>query len=78
MPAQVVLDFGCKPAQVEITVSARNNKSGVAVPVLNRNFLHEAIREKSGKDADPRWVTCKEFARECINVVIRNCHEVLL
>ena len=39
---------------------------------------HDAIREKSGKDADPRLVTCKELTRECINVVIRNCHVALL
>jgi len=32
---------------------ARINKT---VPVLSRNFLHDAVREKSGKDADPRRV----------------------
>jgi hypothetical protein len=53
--------------------SARNNKSGLAVLVLSRNVLHDAIREKSGKDADPRRVSCKELTGECINVVIRNC-----
>jgi hypothetical protein len=76
--AQVVLDYGSKPAQVEITISARNNKSGLAVPVLGRNFLHDASREKSGKNADARRVPCEELTREHINVVIRNCHVVLL
>ena len=41
-------------------VRARNHKSGLAVPVLCRNLLHDAIRERSRKDADPRRVTCKE------------------
>ena len=68
---QVVFDFGCKPAQVEITIRARNNESGLAMSVLSRNLLHGAIREKSGQDAYPRRVACKELTRECINVVIR-------
>jgi hypothetical protein len=76
VPAKVVLDLGGKPAQVKITIGARNNKSGVAVPVLYRNFLHEAIGGKSGKDADPRGVPCKKLAPEYINVVVRNCHVV--
>jgi hypothetical protein len=48
------------------------------VPVLHGNFLHDAIREKGGKDADPRRVTGKELTREYIDVVIRNFHVVVL
>jgi hypothetical protein len=42
--AQIVFDFGRKPAQIEIAVGARDNKGGLAVFVLGRNLLHGVIR----------------------------------
>ena len=76
MPAQIVLDCGSKPAQIEIAIGARNNEGGLAVPVLSRNVLHEAVREKSGKDANARRITCKKLVREYVNVVIGNRYVV--
>jgi hypothetical protein len=77
MAAQVILDLRCEPAQIEIAIGTRNNKSGLAVPVLSRDFLHDVISGKSGKDADSRRIAAKELICECINVVIRNCHGVV-
>jgi hypothetical protein len=77
VPAQVVLDGRCKPAQVEVTIRPWNNKSGLTVPVLSGNFLQKVIREKCGEDADSRRVPSKELTRKGIDVVVRNSHIAL-
>src|SRR5437660_5830176 len=74
MSAEIVFHFRCEPAHVEITISARNDKGGLAVPVLRGNLLHGAVREKGGKHAYTRRIACEELSRECIHVIVRNWH----
>ena len=74
MSAQIIFDFRCEPAQIEITIRTRHDKSGFRVSVLGRNLLHGLVWEKSRKDAYASGVTSKEFCCERIHVVVRNRH----
>src|SRR5438094_6783365 len=74
MAAEVIFHYRCEPAQVEIAISAGHHKSCFAVPVLRCDFLHDIIRRKCGNDAYTRGIACEQFAREGIDLVIRNGH----
>src|SRR5207244_12195764 len=74
MSAEIVFHCRWEPAQVEITISARNDKGGLAVPVLRGNLLHGAVREKGRKHAYTRRIACEELSSECIHVIVRNWH----
>jgi len=72
MAAQVIFHHWCEPTQVEIAISAGNYKSGFAVTVLRCDFLHDGIGGKCGKEAYTGGIACEQFAREGIDVVVRN------
>ena len=72
--AEIDFYFRRKPAQVETAITARNDKGSSAVSVLTRNPLHAAVREKRRKHAHTGRIACKQLARECIHVIVRNWH----
>ena len=72
MAAQVIFHYRCEPTQVEIAISAGNHKSCFAVTVLRCDFLHDIIDGECGKEAYTGGIACEQFAREGIDVVIRN------
>src|SRR6266705_7065275 len=74
MAAQVIFHYRCETTQVEIAISAGNHKSCFAVTVLRCDFLHDIIDGKCGKEAYTGGIACEQFAREGIDVVIRNGH----
>src|SRR5215471_6003140 len=74
MTAQVIFHYRCEPTQVEIAISAGNHKSCFTVTVLRCDFLHDIIDGKCGKEAHTSGIACEQFAREGIDVVIRNGH----
>ena len=74
MAAQVIFHYRSEPTQVEIAISASNYKSCFAVTVLRCDFLHDSMGGKRGKEAYTGGITCEQFAREGIDVVIRNGH----
>jgi len=72
MAAQVIFHYRSEPTQVEIAISADNYKSCFAVTVLGCDLLHDITDGKCGKEAYTGGIACKQFAREGIDVVIRN------
>jgi hypothetical protein len=74
MAAQVIFHYRCEPTQVEIAITAGNHKSCFAVTILRCDFLHDIINGKCGKKAYTGGIACEKFAREGIDVVIRNGH----
>lgn len=74
MTAQDIFHNRCEPTQVEIAISACNHKSCFAVTVLCCDFLHDIIDRKCGKEAYTGRIAGEQFAREGIDVVIRNGH----
>src|ERR671925_335636 len=74
MAAQVIFHYRGEPTQVEIAISAGNHKSCFAVTVLGCDFLHDIIDGKCGKEAYTGGISSEQFAREGIDVVIRNGH----
>src|SRR5256886_225011 len=72
--AEIDFYFRRKPAQVETAITARNDKGSSAVSVLTCNPLHAAVREKRRKHAHTGRIACKQLARECIHVIVRNWH----
>ncbi len=74
MAAQVIFHYRCEPTQVETTISPGNHKSGFAVTVLRCDFLHHIHGGKCGKEAYTGGIACEQFAREGIDMVIRNGH----
>jgi hypothetical protein len=71
MAAQIVLDFRCEPAQVEVAIGARDDKGGLRVPVFCRDLLHGAVGRKRRQDTDTGWIAGKDLLGEGIDVVIR-------
>ena len=74
MAAQVVFYDRREPTQVEIAIRAANHKRGFAVTVLRGDFLHDSVHGKCGHETNAGGIACEQFARERIDVVIRDGH----
>src|SRR5205823_14199812 len=77
MAAQIVLDLGCEPPEVEITSGALDDKSGLRVSVLSRDLSHDLIGRKRRENTHAGRISREQRIREYVYMVIGNRHAAL-
>ena len=72
--AEVDLDRGCEPAEVESPGLTANEEGGFGQVHLTRHSLHPHGVGRSGQDAHGRRIAAERLAGECVDLGDGQCH----